>query len=708
MYHSLYKSVIAALLTSLIFAGCIKDDLFSDKTSEEVSTGAIGFNTTENTLTKGMAGSDWLAMDVPLSGGVQANASSENPSSVTSAASDFSCTSSLLTRGAPVLGTEAPAGSFGVLGYLLTGGTWNSATATPSFMYDTQVTRTGTSGSYSLRYYPIKYWPENTADKVRFFAYYPYRGEGISLSSATTAGYPVITYTPTTTVSSQVDLMYAAPAAVNNKTTGTAVNFAFSHALTRISFSAKLGATFTTQTVLIQSIQITGLKSSGTLSLDPALSNPWTIGSTTTSYTASTSDASIVPATSQTLSKNGYLYVTTPSGYLLLLPQSVTTSNTVVVNYTIDGAAKTATFQLAAATWTKGQSINYQLTIPGPTATGPTANCYIVAPNSSITISVNVKGNGDATLASLIGGSITIAPASVGLLWQTSSPNLSSTDVIKSIGSVSGGCVTIETGSASGNAVIAAYDAAGTTILWSWHIWVTSYNPKTGTTYSYTSTSGVTNVFMDRNLGAISVAPADVNTLGLLYQWGRKDPFTGASAYASGTTTFLPSYGTHPVATSDGAVPIATTIMTPYVCNYSDGNDWNSTPNNFLWGGASVGVSKSIFDPCPAGWRVPSFYKTSTSASPWIGLATYQASSYWSTNGYQWTASPPGIGFWPAAGYRHDYSGVLYSVGSEGYYWSASPGSSYGYFLYFFSGIVSSSIFYGRANGFSVRCVQEW
>jgi len=35
---------------------------------------------------------------------------------------------------------------------------------------------------------------------------------------------------------------------------------------------------------------------------------------------------------------------------------------------------------------------------------------------------------------------------------------------------------------------------------------------------------------MDRNLGAATVTTNTVSTLGLLYQWGRKDPFPGSSS----------------------------------------------------------------------------------------------------------------------------------------------------------------------------------
>ena len=61
--------------------------------------------------------------------------------------------------------------------------------------------------------------------------------------------------------------------------------------------------------------------------------------------------------------------------------------------------------------------------------------------------------------------------------------------------------------------------------------------------------------------------------------------------------------------------------------------------------------------------------------------------------------------FLPAAGYRYYSSGSLSSVGSLGYYWSASPNGSYdGRGLGFYSGYWGWGN-YGRAYGFPVRPV---
>lgn len=88
-----------------------------------------------------------------------------------------------------------------------------------------------------------------------------------------------------------------------------------------------------------------------------------------------------------------------------------------------------------------------------------------------------------------------------------------------------------------GNAVV-AFKVNGE-IYWSWHIWVTD-DPTNGVTYRSFNTikrmksDGTTEVipdtdwkWMDRNLGALtsSITASDWNkSIGLLYQWGRKDP----------------------------------------------------------------------------------------------------------------------------------------------------------------------------------------
>ena len=63
----------------------------------------------------------------------------------------------------------------------------------------------------------------------------------------------------------------------------------------------------------------------------------------------------------------------------------------------------------------------------------------------------------------------------------------------------------------------------------------------------------------------------------------------------------------------------------------------------------------------------------------------------------------------PAAGYRHDASGALTNVSTNGYYWSSSSyaaGNINAGFLNFNSGNVNPLNNGNRAAGLSVRCVQ--
>lgn len=111
--------------------------------------------------------------------------------------------------------------------------------------------------------------------------------------------------------------------------------------------------------------------------------------------------------------------------------------------------------------------------------------------------------------------------------------------------------VYVTAGNTDGNAVIAGYNSSGV-ILWSWHIWVNDSSPAQVanavkyTTYSWDSSTIYTGTrvpgfsFMACNLGATSTSKGDMNTFGLYYQWGRKDPFP-QTARAEAATTFYPN-----------------------------------------------------------------------------------------------------------------------------------------------------------------------
>ena len=62
--------------------------------------------------------------------------------------------------------------------------------------------------------------------------------------------------------------------------------------------------------------------------------------------------------------------------------------------------------------------------------------------------------------------------------------------------------------------------------MWSWHVWVNDYDPEANI-FEWKDANGISYKYMDRNLGAMSGEKYSKESLGLLYQWGRKDPFPG-------------------------------------------------------------------------------------------------------------------------------------------------------------------------------------
>ena len=219
---------------------------------------------------------------------------------------------------------------------------------------------------------------------------------------------------------------------------------------------------------------------------------------------------------------------------------------------------------------------------------------------------------------------------------------------------------------------------------------------------------------MDRNLGATSATPGDVGALGLLYQWGRKDPFLGSS-YIS-LTTLAKSTITWPSAvssnSSNGTITYATANPTTFIKYNSSNYDWyytgSSSTDNTRW--TTSESTKSIYDPCPSGWRVPD------GGDNGVWSKACGSSSYF--EGYSYDNSNEGMNFsgkfgganaiwYPASGYRSYYDGSLYGVGSYGVCWPASPYSNYAYFLrFYYVGRVDPSYYDFRAYGLSVRCLQ--
>lgn len=342
---------------------------------------------------------------------------------------------------------------------------------------------------------------------------------------------------------------------------------------------------------------------------------------------------------------------------------------------------------------------NLSLSSNGKSAT---ANCYIVSEAGAYKFQT-VKGNSSESVGRV---------AKAEVLWESFGTSTKpSVGALVLNASYNDGYITFETDSTfrEGNAVIAAKNASGK-ILWSWHIWLTD-QPEGQPYYNNAGT------MMDRNLGATSATPGEVGALGLLYQWGRKDPFLGSSSISyeivAESTISWPSavYSN----SSNGTIEYATAHPTTFITYNSYNFDWyytgSSSRDNTFW--TTSDKAKSIYDPCPAGWRVPDgggngiWSKAHGSSSGFTQSSLYDSINE-GMNFSDKFGSDQTI-WYPASGCRESSDGCLYNVGYRGGYWSASPNSSgEAYFLYFCNnGCVGLSNGGCRAGGRSVRCLQE-
>ena len=182
----------------------------------------------------------------------------------------------------------------------------------------------------------------------------------------------------------------------------------------------------------------------------------------------------------------------------------------------------------------------------------------------------------------------------------------------------------------------------------------------------------LTTTFMDRNLGAIHDLPFEIisnpnsqelqnqvkHSGGLHYQWGRKDPipsfqlvggesyevFVGESIQSNGTPNFsslnqlnyleqfTEVYSSYRMASglvsgdtkyTEADKIIQYSVNHPFTFLHkgtTNPTDWISGELNLKADRWGHGEGKSIYDPCPAGWRVPDtfkVYENGSGSSPW-------------------------------------------------------------------------------------------
>lgn len=387
-----------------------------------------------------------------------------------------------------------------------------------------------------------------------------------------------------------------------------------------------------------------------------------------------------------------------------------------------------------------------------------TANCYIATvPEQEYSFDATVAGNGvittglseavqrfeGRTLSAAVSGS------DARLVWQ-SRPYLIEPGSIRCEGGRIYFTLTQRPTVLGGNAVIGLYpDAASDEAVWSWHIWITdNTNQELAAqaetyvlyeTYETLYGAGSTQM-MDRNLGAIYKEDNAYarSFRAPLYQWGRKDPFPwGKTIYdeQSVPITYILAYkpvqtsgekgqyagytGNTRYATAHPEIFIATTPQSSYDWCYGGGaGNGPDYRNNELWGNptgytAGQNTTKTLFDPCPPGWKMPNPYVFSSFFRSDAATATVSDGQTTATGtfvqGWNFLYNGSDATYYPGVGYRYDEFGI-FSFQPSGYYWTSAPAPPSAFQAWAF-GMTNTSISQRFADprgfGLPVRCMRD-
>ena len=404
-------------------------------------------------------------------------------------------------------------------------------------------------------------------------------------------------------------------------------------------------------------------------------------------------DADIVPgsrtvtltlgsAAAADLSTDRYFYVVTSAGTYDPTMKVVTD----VAEYEYDGTFGSREFFNAnlyryALDLDGGNAIRSSSTALDETET---ANCYLVREGGEYTFNADIAGNGIGTDGNKA-PTLIDADGTYGAdwLWATESGVVQQVHYNAAWKRIA---FTVPEDIVTGSAVIALYreDGGEREIVWSWHIWV---NATVADNY-YGASEGT---WLNANLGARNCNPDDAGSYGFLYQWGRKDPIVGAGVVGDRNGAFDSS-------AFDAATTASTVVNTAV---FGTDMAWNVNPtamssadavaypmslfskvftdeNANMWVGPASAYKKTMHDPCPAGYRIP----TNSNMQKWAAVlnalgtpAEDNATAAMSSLTYGRTYSPTvgGATFedWlPCAGVRLN-TGIVKNIGKFGMMWNA-------------------------------------
>ena len=284
-----------------------------------------------------------------------------------------------------------------------------------------------------------------------------------------------------------------------------------------------------------------------------------------------------------------------------------------------------------------------------------------------------------------------------------------------------GTVITVKASKVGGNTVVGYTDPESGRLLWTWHLWL---NDKK--TADMEVMSGDVTL-LSRLLGAVSDKPGSVGTIGLYYQWGRKDPMAGVNMIGQGDdkedmkndqaddgtkgiggpATNKGSINAEIVAdwsqvafegtTHQEAAALPTTYLTAYTFAdqvYPETDTWAEEAN-----------------PCPYGYTIP----TQEQATRFFGEAFFERMYHadGTTPGMDVTENLgctfTGIGIWfPNNGNRARAEGRILSLGRRHFSWLNEKSGNNGKIVRLArkADDTSTAATFAKGNATGVRCVK--
>lgn len=365
------------------------------------------------------------------------------------------------------------------------------------------------------------------------------------------------------------------------------------------------------------------------------------------------------------------------------------------------------------------------------------ANCYMV------------HGAGDYSFdARMVDGTPLTDIVKADWLWVSKYGDETANELISNI-SYKDGKISFTASDREGNALVAAFNAAGD-VVWSWHIWLTDAPVEVDLGNALGDVPAGGYYMMDRNLGAVdATVGGGIETYGLIYQWGRKDPFIGGKGneveydevgnildgsirpFANGAEYTICN-SAYPDAEWSAEHGTAATGTLEYAAQHpmmffvgntdGSGNNWLNEANSQKYGmtlpldeSLWQPQAKSNYDPCPVGYMIPRHTAfnpiTSTTSTRRVTGPNY---------GYAYMADDGNEYWFPVQGFRsanwNDGKGSLQSEGlvpgREGtiiIWYSEYQVKDNAYILYMKHPLSAGGwLSVSWATGAAVRCVVEY